>query len=221
MEKLHTGRVGWSQSKSWLSAPGTQVRTYLGCGPRTFPSQGVSGPSLLPRPQSPLGPLPGPTQPHPRAQRIPAPTASPPAAQASPLRGTGPPVLSPRSRQGLGPSWLQVSTQQPVWPALKEPPTVPQGLDSVQFSSVSQSCPTLCDPMDCSTPGFPVHHQLLELAQTQVHRVSDAIQPSHPLSSPSAPAFNLSQHQSLFKQVNSSHQVAKVLEFQLQHQSFQ
>ena len=67
------------------------------------------------------------------------------------------------------------------------------------FSSVAQSCPTLCNPMDCSTPGFPVHHQLLELTQTHVHRVGDAIQPSHPLSSPSPPAFSLSQHQGLFK----------------------
>ena len=74
--------------------------------------------------------------------------------------------------------------------------------------------------MDCNTPGFPVHHQLLELTQTHVHWVSDAIQPSHPLSSPS-PAFNLSQHQGLVHWVSSSHQVAKVLEFQLQHQSFQ
>ena len=89
------------------------------------------------------------------------------------------------------------------------------------FSSVAQSCPALCDPMDCSTPGFPVHHQLPELAQTHVHWVSDAIQPSHPLSSPSSPTLNLSQHQGLFKWVSSSHQVAKVLEFQLQHQSFQ
>ena len=79
----------------------------------------------------------------------------------------------------------------------------------------------LCNPMDCSTPGFPVHHQLLELAQTHVHRVGDAIQPSHPLSSPSSPALNLSQHQGLCQQVSSSHQVAKVLELQLQHQSFQ
>ena len=68
-----------------------------------------------------------------------------------------------------------------------------------QFSSVTQSCPTLCDPMDYSTPGFPVHHQLLELAQTHVHRVSDAIQPSHPLSSTSPPTCNLSQHQGLFQ----------------------
>ena len=77
-------------------------------------------------------------------------------------------------------------------------------------------CVRLCNPMDCSTPGFPVHHQLLELAQTHVHRVGDAIQPSHPLSSPSSPAFNLSQHQGLFEWVSSLHQVTKLLEFQLQ-----
>ena len=92
---------------------------------------------------------------------------------------------------------------------------------SHQFSSVAQSCPTLCDPMDCSMPGLPVHPQLLELAQTHVHWVSDAIQPPHPQSSPSPPDFNLSQHQGLFKWVTSPHQVAKVLEFQFQHQSFQ
>ena len=80
---------------------------------------------------------------------------------------------------------------------------------------------TLCDPMDCSTPGFPVHHQLQELAQTQVPWISDTIQPSHPLSSLSPPAFNLSQHQGLFKWVSSLHQVAQVLELQLQHKSFQ
>ena len=85
---------------------------------------------------------------------------------------------------------------------------------SVQFSSVSQSCPTLCDPLNHSTPGLPVHHQLPEFTQTHVHQVSDAIQPSHPLSSPS-PAPNPSQHQSLFQWVNSSHEVAKGLEFQL------
>ena len=90
-----------------------------------------------------------------------------------------------------------------------------------QFSSVAQSCPTLCDPMNPSMPGLPVHHQLLESTQTHVHWVSDAIQPSHPLSSPSPPAPNPSQHQGLFKWVSSSHEVAKVLEFQLQHQSFQ
>ena len=91
------------------------------------------------------------------------------------------------------------------------------------FSSVHLlSCvPTLCDPMDCSTPGLPVHHQLPEFTQTHVHWVSDAIQPSHPLSSPSPPSFNLSQHQGLFKWVSSSHQVAKVLEFKLQFQFFQ
>ena len=81
------------------------------------------------------------------------------------------------------------------------------------FSSVAQPCPTLCDPMDCSTPGFPVHHHLPELAQTQVHRVSDAIQPSHPLLSPSPPALNLSQHRGLFQGVSSSHQVATVWSF--------
>ena len=86
---------------------------------------------------------------------------------------------------------------------------------SVQFSSATQSCPTLWEPMDCRMPGFPVHHKLPELAQTHVHWVSDAIQPS-PLLSPSPPAFNLSQHQDHFQWVNSSHQVAKVLEFQLQ-----
>ena len=68
---------------------------------------------------------------------------------------------------------------------------------SIQFSSVAQSCPTLCDPMNRSTPGLPVHHQIPELTQTHVHRISDAIQPSHPLSSPSPPAPNPSQHQSL------------------------
>ena len=87
-------------------------------------------------------------------------------------------------------------------------------------SSVTQSCLTLWDPVDCSMPGLPVQHQLTELAQTHVHWVGDAIQPSHPLLSPS-PAFNLSQHQGLFQWVSFSHQVAKVLEFQLQHQSFQ
>ena len=87
---------------------------------------------------------------------------------------------------------------------------------SVQFSSVAQSCPTLCDPMNCSTPGLLVHHQLQEFTQTHVHRVGDAIQPSHPLLSPFPPASNPSQHQSLFQWVNSSHEVAKVLEFQLQ-----
>ena len=97
----------------------------------------------------------------------------------------------------------------------------------VGIQSSVQSCLTLCDPMDCSMPGFPVYQQVLEIAQTHVHWVDDAIQSSHPLSSPSLLAFNLSKHQSLFQWVSSSHQVAKVLEFQLQspnvslHQSFQ
>ena len=86
---------------------------------------------------------------------------------------------------------------------------------SVQFSSIAQLCPTLCEPMNRSTQGLPVHQQLPEFTETHVHRVSDAIQPSHPLSSPSPPAPNPSQHQSLFQWVNSSHKVAKVLEFQL------
>ena len=92
---------------------------------------------------------------------------------------------------------------------------------TVQFSSVSQSCLTLWDPMNHSMPGLPVHQQLLEFTQTHADRVGNTIQPSHPLSSPSPPAPNPSQHQGLFQWVNSSHEVAKVLEFQLQHQSFQ
>ena len=92
---------------------------------------------------------------------------------------------------------------------------------SIQFSWVAQSCPTLHYPMDCSMPGLPMHHQLKEFTQTHVHWVSDATQPSHPLSSPSLHTFKLSQHQSLFKWGSSSHQVAKVLELQLQHQSLQ
>ena len=90
-----------------------------------------------------------------------------------------------------------------------------------QFSSVTQSCPTLCDPMNRSMPGLPVHHHFPEFTQTHVHRISDAIQPPHPLSSPSPPAPNSSQHQSLFQWVSSSHEVAKLLEFQLQHHSLQ
>ena len=90
---------------------------------------------------------------------------------------------------------------------------------SVQFISVTQSCLTLCDPMNCSTPSIAVHHQLPESTKTHAHWVSDAIQPSHPLSSPSPPTLNLSQHQGLFKWVSSA-SVAKVLDFQLQHQSF-
>ena len=103
-------------------------------------------------------------------------------------------------------------------------PGLPQILDrlcselqfsSVLFSPVTQSCMTLCNPMNRSTPGLPVHHQLPEFTQTHVHWVGDAIQPSHPLSSPSLPALNPSQYQTLFQWVSSSHEVAKVLEFQL------
>ena len=92
----------------------------------------------------------------------------------------------------------------------------------IQFSLVTQSILTPCDPIDCSIPGFPVHHQHLDLTQTHGHQVSDAIHHlSHPPSSPSPSTFNLSQHQGLFQWVSSSHQVASVLEFQLQHQPFQ
>ena len=94
------------------------------------------------------------------------------------------------------------------------------GFIVLQFSSVAQSCPTLSNSMNRTLSGLPVHHQLPEFTQTHVHQVSDPIQPSYSLSSPS-PAFNLSQHQGLFQWVSSSHQVAKVLEFQLQQQSFQ
>ena len=94
-------------------------------------------------------------------------------------------------------------------------------IDMYISSVQSLSRVRLCDPMDSSMPGLPVHHQLLEFTQSHVHWVGDAIQPSHPLSTPYSPTFSLSQHQGLFQWVSSSHQVAKVLEFQLQHQSFQ
>ena len=100
-------------------------------------------------------------------------------------------------------------------------PKVTKLVNRSRFSSVAQSWLTLCDPMNHTMPGLPVHHQLPEFTQTHVHWVDDAIQPSHPLSSPFPPAFNLSQHQGLFKRVSFSNQVAKILEFQLQHQSFQ
>ena len=99
-----------------------------------------------------------------------------------------------------------------LWKYFKPYTTLPC-VHSVQFSSVTQLCPTLCYPMNCSMPGLPVHHQLPEFTQTHVHRVSDTIQPCHPLSSPSPPAPNPSQHQSLFQWVNSLPEVAKVLEF--------
>ena len=112
--------------------------------------------------------------------------------------------------------WWECTLVQPlwrtVWRLLKK---LEIELPSVQLSSASQSCPTLWDPMNCSTAGLPVHHQLLEFMQTHVHQVSDAIQPSHPLSSHSSSAPNPSQHQALFQWVNSSQEGAKVLEFQL------
>ena len=105
---------------------------------------------------------------------------------------------------------LRSFLQSLCWvPRARGSPLLGQLRSSDQFSWVAQSCPTLCDPMDCSTPGFSVHHQLPKLAQTHVHWVSDAIQPSHPLSSPSPPAFNLAQHRGLFKWVSSLHQVAQ------------
>ena len=124
-------------------------------------------------------------------------------------------------------SWLCHSLHSGLWWSVT-PSSAYHSLPSVllfgiflKFSSVAQSCLTLCDPMNRSTPGPPVHHQLLESTQTHVHWVSDAIQPSHPLSSPSPPALRLSQHQGLFKWVRSSPDVAKELELQLQHQSLQ
>ena len=109
-----------------------------------------------------------------------------------------------------------------ISPYTKLTQTTGPTFSSVQFGSVQLlGHVRLCDPMNRSTSGLPVHHQLLESTQTHVHQVSDAIQPSHPLSSPSPPAHNPSQHQGLFQWVNSLHQVAKVLEFHLQHQSFQ
>jgi len=110
-----------------------------------------------------------------------------------------------------------------VWPwSSTHTPHPPPNLEiNSSSSSVAQSCPTLCNRVECSTPGLPGHHQLPELAETHVHRVGDAIQTSHPLSSPSPPAFNLAQCKGLFQWVSSSNQVAKVLELQLQHQSFQ
>ena len=97
-----------------------------------------------------------------------------------------------------------------AYPGQSRSPT--EGFTSVQFSSVTQSCPTLCKPMNHSTPGLPVHHQFPEFTQTHVHQVGDAIQSSHPLSSPSPPTPNPSEYQGLFQWVNSSHEVAKVLE---------
>ena len=121
-----------------------------------------------------------------------------------------------------GPCWsslllfrLVASRWSPIFLCLHATRGCGNAFSSVQFSSVAQSCPTLCNPMNRSTPGLPVHHQLLEFTQTHAHQVSAAIQPSHPLASTSPPAPNPSQHQGLFQWVNSSQEVAKLLEFQL------
>ena len=116
--------------------------------------------------------------------------------------------------------WGEGQSQKRTWNVWEEH-QIKDGCSRNRFSSVIQSCPTLRDPMNCRMPGLLVHHQLPEFTQTHVHWVSDVIQPSHPLLSLSPPVFNLSQHRDLFQRASSSHQVAKVLEFQLQHQSFQ
>ena len=115
--------------------------------------------------------------------------------------------------------WLRISIGQTLW--LRMTTSISVRHLSVQVSSVAQSCLTLCDPMDCSMPGLPVHHQLPKFTQTHVLQVGDAIQPSHSLLSPSPLTFNLSKHQGLFQWVSSLNQVAKILELHLQHQSFQ
>ena len=125
-----------------------------------------------------------------------------------PLLSPSPPAFNPSQYQGL----LKYQVETNEWSLLW-----------MLFRKVTEraDCPNLWDLMDCSMPGFLDNHQLLEPAQTHVHQVGDAIQTSHPLSFPSPPPFNLSQHQGLFQWVSFLHQGAKVLEFQLQHQSFQ
>ena len=126
-----------------------------------------------------------------------------------------PPVSKPPSQLSIWMTSVHGVNKSRLWSAIM------LQFMTVQLSSVTQSCPTFWDPMNCSTPGLPVHHQVPEFTQTHVHWVGDAIQPSYPLLSPSPPALSLSQHRGLFQWVSSLHQVAKVLEFQLQHQSFQ
>ena len=106
-----------------------------------------------------------------------------------------------------------MQTSAPTMENSVEIPYKIENRTAIQFSSITQSCLTLCNPMNCSTPGLPIHHQLPEFTQTHVHWVSDAIRPSHPLSSPSPPAFSLSQHQGLFRWVSSLYQVAKYWNF--------
>ena len=131
-------------------------------------------------------------------------------------RGQATVLLTLDAEGRLVPRWLEPGKHSYLW-ILTAWRFICRGLC---YCSATKSCATLCDPMDYSTPCSPVHHYLPEFAQTHVYWGSDAIQPSHPLSPPSTPAFNLSQHQGLFQWVSSSHQVAKVLELQLQHQSF-
>ena len=144
-----------------------------------------------------------------------------------PLLSLSPPALNLSQHQGLF-QWVSSSHQvakvlefQLQHQSLQWTHGMSVQLSSIQFISVTQSCLTLCNPMNHSTPGPLVHHQLPEFTQTHALWFGDAIQPSHPLSSPSPPASNPSQHQGLFQWVNSLHDVAKVLEFQLQHQSVQ
>ena len=130
-------------------------------------------------------------------------------------------LIGRKTMRNLDSKFKSLDITLPIQVPIVKARIFPDIMCGCEISSVIQLCPTLCNPMDCCMPGFPVHHQLLELAQTHVHWLSDAIQPSHALSSPSPPAFNLSQHQGLFQWVSSSHHVAKVLQFQLQHQSLQ
>ena len=140
-------------------------------------------------------------------------TGSIPGSGRSPGGGHGNPLqyscLENPMDRGAGQATVHGVTESQTW------------LSTHKYVQFSRSVSRLCNPMDCSMPGLPVHHQLLEFTQTHAHWVGDAIQPSHSLSSPSPPAFSVSQHQGLFQWVNSSHEVAKALEFQLQHQSFQ
>ena len=127
------------------------------------------------------------------------------------------------NKEELEPTYNYLKFTVQNWNYVFTNPTVSQDRSHIldMFSSVTQLWTTLCNSMNYRTPGFPVDHELRKSTETPVHWVSDAIQPSHPLSFPSPPALNVSEHQGLFQWVSSSHQVAKLLEFQLQHQSFQ
>ena len=108
-------------------------------------------------------------------------------------------ILMAESKEELKIPLMKVKEESEIWLKTQQPENYDHSIWFHQVSSVYQSCLALCDPMDCSRPGLPVHHQLPEFTQTHVHRVGDAIQPSHPLSSPSLPAFSLSHYQGLFK----------------------